>query len=79
MKILLLILLVSCATTNQSGLNLATRYCSCRGGIKNFIDYTEKDPAFYVACNDGVHSAFYGSKLDTSKCDPKDPNDFGKY
>ena len=42
MKFLLLLLLVSCSST-KSGYELAGEFCSCRGGVKNFVDYTEQD------------------------------------
>lgn len=72
MKFLLLFLLVSCAST-KSGYQLAGEFCSCRGGVKNFVDYTEgEDAKHYVACRDGLYSAFYGTSLDSSACYPKE-------
>jgi hypothetical protein len=71
MKFLLLLLLVSCAST-KSGYELAGEFCSCRGGVKNFVDYTEQDdPKHYVACKNGIYSAFYGDTLDYSTCYPE--------
>ena len=75
MKILLLLLLVSCSTTNRQAekttLLKAFEFCSTRGGLDSLNKFTDRDgdPSYIGACMS--HEPFYLTSIKETKNERK--------